>query len=325
MWCFSVPWGSCAEDVLLVSEWLARNRHRRLAVITDDLWHWPSISSTSTSPPRDTGSRSSASNACPRPCATPPMHPPTSGRSRGRPSIQPGGLARRPRAPGPLSLAAVAGAVTEQGWDIPKVANNAFAAAQRPERAASSRVGSAPPAGTTATSCSPACCRATSNGSARPVGPDFAAAVYDGARVLFEALSLAPSLDRPGVRAGLERVRNLPSAMGSPENVLTLGPWDHRALKGRTMMVLRRIEGGRSVMEERRGSRRDSSHRRPCRLGRLRRRSSAPRVRRPERSIDRRSAAEVRLDHERVGGPRPASPSAMTRPRPWRRCGRRVP
>ena len=38
-WCFSVPWGSCPEDALLVASWVVRHGHRRLAVITDDLWH----------------------------------------------------------------------------------------------------------------------------------------------------------------------------------------------------------------------------------------------------------------------------------------------
>ena len=150
---------------------------------------------------------------------------------------------------GPLSLAAVARSVTDQAWDIPKIANNTFAAAQRPERAPLFE-------GWVGTSCwhddNELLASLLARHEARfgePAGPDFAASVYDGARALFEAIALAPILDRSGLRAGLERIRGLPSSLGGPENVLSFGPWDHRALKSSSMMVLRRIEGGRSVME----------------------------------------------------------------------------
>jgi branched-chain amino acid transport system substrate-binding protein len=252
-WCFSVPWGSCAEDVLLVVDWIVRNGHRRLAVITDDLLH-----SAEYLEYLDLATRGHDLTVVNLECL-----PATARDAADAPAAQlalAGSAVERSRAAapdvlvhlGPLSLAAVATSVTDQAWNVPRVANNAFAAAQRPERAALFE-------GWVGTTCwhddNELLASLLSRHLDRfgePASPDFAAAVYDGARVLFEALALAPHIDRPGVRAGLERVRNLPSAMGSPENVLTLGPWDHRALKGGGMMVLRRIENGRSVMEDRR-------------------------------------------------------------------------
>jgi len=251
-WCFSVPWGSCPEDALLVADWVVRNGHRRLAVITDDLWH----SGEYLEHLRRVVDREGLSivnlerlPATVRDAAEAPAEQRAAAdaaveRSR---TAQPDVLVHL----GPLSLAAVAGAVTDQGWEVPKVANNAFAAAQRPDRAHRFE-------GWVGTTCwhddnelLAGLLERHLERFGEPAGPDFAASLYDGARVLFEAVALAPILNRPGLRAGLERVRQLPSAIGGPENVLTFGPWDHRALKSRSMMVLRRIEGGRSVMEDR--------------------------------------------------------------------------
>lgn len=249
-WCFSVPWGSCPEDALLVASWVVRQGHRRLAVVTDDLWHSAEyveyLDLAASRHDLEVVHRERLP-ATVRDAAEAPAEQ----LARAQVAVERCRAARPDVLVhlGPLSLAAVARAVTDQGWDVPKVANNGFAAAQRPERAALFE-------GWVGTTCwhddnelLASLLQRHQERFGEPAGPDFAAALYDGARVLFEGLALAPILNRPGLRAGLERVRGLPSSMGGPENVLAFGPWDHRALKSASMMVLRRIEGGRSVME----------------------------------------------------------------------------
>ncbi|MDQ2649101.1 MAG: ABC transporter substrate-binding protein [Actinomycetota bacterium] len=249
-WCFSVPWGSCPEDALLVASWIVANGHRRLAVITDDLWH-----SAEYLEYLDLAADRHGLTIVHREQL--PATVRDAAQATDEQLERAAEAVERARAAtpdvlvhmGPLSLAAVAHCVTDQGWDIPKIANNAFAAAQRPERAALFEGW----VGTTSWHDDNELLANLLERHAKqfgePAGPDFAASVYDGARVLFEGLALAPILNRPGLRAGLERVRGLRSSLGGPENVLSFGPWDHRALKSSSMMVLRRIEGGRSVME----------------------------------------------------------------------------
>lgn len=249
-WCFSVPWGSCPEDALLVASWVVRNGFRRMAVITDDLWHSAEYVDYLDLAAAREGLRVVHRERLPalvRDAAEAPeiqlaLARDALDRSRdSRPDV----LVHM----GPLSLAAVATARSELGWDIPRIANNGFAAAQRPDRAPLFE-------GWVGTSCwhddnelLASLLDRHRERFGEPAGADFAAALYDGMRVLLESLALAPILNREGVRAGLERVRGLPSAMGAPGNVLGFGPWDHRALKSASMMVLRRIDGGRSVME----------------------------------------------------------------------------
>lgn len=249
-WCFSVPWGSCPEDALLVASWVVRHGYRRLAVITDDLWHSaeyleylePAVAAHGLEIVHREVLPATVRDAA---LATDEQLALAAGAVERSRAARPDVLVHL----GPLSLAAVARCVADQGWDIPKVANNGFAAAQRPDRAAQFE-------GWVGTTCwhddNALLASLLERHEARfgePASPDFAAAVYDGARTLVEGLALAPGEGRTDLRAGLERVRGLPSAMGGPENALAFGPWDHRALKSASMMVLRRIEGGRSIME----------------------------------------------------------------------------
>ncbi len=81
--------------------------------------------------------------------------------------------------------------------------------------------------------------------AAGPIG----VAAYDMGRLLGEALERADHLTRDGVRRGLESVKALPAASGSPGTTMGFGPWDHGALKG-PYLVLRTWRDGRTVEYE---------------------------------------------------------------------------
>ena len=69
---------------------------------------------------------------------------------------------------------------------------------------------------------------------------------YDSARVYAEAIRRAPILTGPGLKAGLERLRFLPSVTGGPRTHIGAGPYDHKMFKG-DWLLYRRVDGGRTV------------------------------------------------------------------------------
>jgi ABC-type branched-subunit amino acid transport system substrate-binding protein len=75
------------------------------------------------------------------------------------------------------------------------------------------------------------------------------AVFYDQARLLAEAVTTAPQLSREGIRDGLERLKLLPAALGSPGTTMSFGPWDRAALKGR-FLVMREWRDGHSVQRD---------------------------------------------------------------------------
>lgn len=68
--------------------------------------------------------------------------------------------------------------------------------------------------------------------------------VYDQGRAAAEAIIHAPLLVGQGVRAGLERIKMMPSAIGGPATTITFGSHDHRGYKG-DFLLLKRIREGR--------------------------------------------------------------------------------
>jgi ABC-type branched-chain amino acid transport systems, periplasmic component len=55
---------------------------------------------------------------------------------------------------------------------------------------------------------------------------------YDTARVIVEALYRAPILSGPGVKAGLEAIRFMPSATGGPQTHIAAAPHEHGMFRG---------------------------------------------------------------------------------------------
>lgn len=71
----------------------------------------------------------------------------------------------------------------------------------------------------------------------------YSAIGYDQANVLAHAIGLARPKSAQGVRAALERLRMLPSAIGGPGTFISFGPGDHRGYKG-DYIVIRTMQDG---------------------------------------------------------------------------------
>jgi branched-chain amino acid transport system substrate-binding protein len=79
-----------------------------------------------------------------------------------------------------------------------------------------------------------------------PVNEPGPMALYDMGRLAALGLTHAPSLTREGMRDGLERVKQVPSALGEPGTVMGFGHWKRCALEG-GYLVLRQWRDGKSV------------------------------------------------------------------------------
>jgi hypothetical protein len=146
-----------------------------------------------------------------------------------------------------------AGHVTRSGWNIPRVMNDAFHGATRPQMAE----GFEGWVGTTMWD------------DDNMVGANFYDAYMercadlpvpshemvgmyrDTVTAMIEGVILAPILTPDGVRRGLEMVQMVPAACGGPRTCIGFSPHAHRGLQGADVMVLRRMTGGKLVMEDR--------------------------------------------------------------------------
>jgi ABC-type branched-subunit amino acid transport system substrate-binding protein len=83
------------------------------------------------------------------------------------------------------------------------------------------------------------------------VHPEAFACTYTMASAALEGIRMAPVVSREGVKRGLESVTLFPSAIGGPRTCIGWGPYSRRGVRGADVYVLRRIEGGQSVLEAR--------------------------------------------------------------------------
>jgi branched-chain amino acid transport system substrate-binding protein len=66
---------------------------------------------------------------------------------------------------------------------------------------------------------------------------------YDTARVLVEGLFRAPILSGPGVKAGLESIRFMPSTIGGPRTHIACSPYEHGMFRGDWLLYGRVTDG----------------------------------------------------------------------------------
>lgn len=62
--------------------------------------------------------------------------------------------------------------------------------------------------------------------------------------LMLEGLRRATHLSRPGLKAGLERVKQIPCATGGLNPVMGFCKWDRQAIKGPDIMMYRRVRNG---------------------------------------------------------------------------------
>ena len=70
------------------------------------------------------------------------------------------------------------------------------------------------------------------------------ALLYDQGRAAVEAIVNAPAADGPGLAAGLERIKMMPSTLGGPRTYIGYGPEDHRGYRG-DFMFMKQLRGGK--------------------------------------------------------------------------------
>ena len=71
---------------------------------------------------------------------------------------------------------------------------------------------------------------------------------YDTARVLVEGLFRAPVLSGPGLKAGLEAIRFMPSTTGGPRTHIACSPYEHGMFRG-DWLLYGRITNGKLQFE----------------------------------------------------------------------------
>ncbi|MFU2325044.1 ABC transporter substrate-binding protein [Pseudomonas sp. NFX98] len=242
-WCFSVSWGSGPEDAFRMVDWLKVNGISSMGIVWDTMWHAgefveflkiagkrANINVTSTERVSVFGAKEASRD---------PMAQARQAIANIR-STAPQALAVASTiATIPLSLA-----LKESGWQIPVVCNNSLGAGREPraQGAMDGWVGTSVYDERNAIAQ-----RFLDNYEKRhgaAIRTDFLLSCHDAFRALFEGLALAPIRTRSGLHEGLEKVRMLPSGMGSPGTYLGFGTFDHRALKGNGAIVLRTILPG---------------------------------------------------------------------------------
>ena len=81
-------------------------------------------------------------------------------------------------------------------------------------------------------------------GHAPPLWPNAVPVLaYDTARVLVEGLFRAPILSGPGLKAGLESIRFLPSTTGSAHTHIACSPYEHGMFRGDWLLYGRVTDG----------------------------------------------------------------------------------
>jgi branched-chain amino acid transport system substrate-binding protein len=70
------------------------------------------------------------------------------------------------------------------------------------------------------------------------------ALLYDQGRAAVEAIANAPTLDGPGLAAGLERIKMMPSTLGGPRTYIGFGQDDHRGYRG-DFMFMKQLRDGK--------------------------------------------------------------------------------
>lgn len=244
-WCFSVSWGSGPEDSFRMVDWLKAQGCSSMGIIWDTMWHSGEFVEFLRIAGKRAGVRVTSEERISmriREMGTPSELQMNQAREalRNIRSTNPDAIAVATA----LATAAVGRALNEMDWDVPVVCNNSLGIGRGP-KAQGSMDGWV---GTSIYDERNAFARNFLVEYERRHGAvyhtDFQLTAHDAFRILFEGLALAPIMTCQGVHDGLEKVRMLPSGLGSPGSYLGFGTYDHRALKGRDIIVLRRILPG---------------------------------------------------------------------------------
>lgn len=244
-WCFSVSWGSGPEDSFRMVDYLKSQGCSSMGIIWDTMWHSGEFVEFLNIAGKRAGIRTTCEERISmriREMGTPSELQLRQARValENIRSTNPDALAVATA----LATAAVGRVLKDMNWDVPVVCNNSLGIGRGPKAQGAMD-------GWVGTSIyderNPIATRFLDEYVERfgsVYHTDFQLTAHSAFRMLFEGVSLAPIMTRRGVYEGLEKVRMFPSALGSPGSYLGFGTHDRRALKGREMIVLRRILPG---------------------------------------------------------------------------------
>ena len=244
-WCFSVSWGSGPEDAFRMIDWLKAQGVKSVGIIWDTMWHSGEFVEFLRIAGKRVGIRVTSEERISMRI-----------REMGTPSELQMRQAREAianiRSSGPDALAvatalatsAVGRALNETDWKVPVVCNNSLGIGRGPKAQGSMDGWVGTSVFDERNAIGQRFLAKYEKRHGAVYHTDFQLSCYDAFRILFEGLSLAPIMTRRGVYEGLEKVRMFPSAMGGPGTYLGYGTYDHRALKGKDAIVLRRILPG---------------------------------------------------------------------------------
>lgn len=246
---FNVQWGSIPEDAHIVANWLARNGHARVTVTWDTAWHSGEYLHHFRNAARRLGLRILTDERLSQ-LPGPHLDAHVARTVAEHRALNPDAIVHFATS---RSGQAWARGVKAAGWAPPRIMNGGFYGATSPATADvyEGWVGTGLWDDENPTLAGLLAEYAAWAGETFPAPAELAALYFDGMRALLEGVALAPILTPEGVKRGLEDVKMLPAAIGGPRTVIGFGPWDRRGLKGMDVMVLRRMTGGRLVMEPR--------------------------------------------------------------------------
>lgn len=245
---FNIQWGSIPDDAYLVANWLAGQGHRRVGVTYDSAWHAAEYVEHFR---YVTGRYGIAIRAERRISQLATDHQQEQA-ALAVEELRGSGVDAIAHFGSGLSTVAIARAVKEAEWDVPRIVNGAFVVALLTPELTELMEGWV---GTSLwdddNELLAGFIESYEAKFAEPVVPELAAIFGDAARTAMEGLVRAPHLSREGLKQGLERVVMLPALSGGPRNAISFAPYDRRGIKGLDVMVLRRVSGGKCIQEGR--------------------------------------------------------------------------
>lgn len=244
-YCFSVSWGSGPEDAFRMIDWLKAQGISRVGIVWDTMWHSGEFVEFLRIAGSRVGIRITSEERISmriREMGTPSDFQMRQARDAIANIRSTGAQALAVATT--LATSAVGRALNETDWNIPVVCNNSLGIGRGPKAQGSMNGW----VGTSVYDERNIIGKRFLDEYEKRHGSvyhtDFQLSCHDAFRILFEGLALAPIMTRRGVYEGLEKVRMLPSGMGGPGTYLGYGTYDHRALKGKDAIVLRRILPG---------------------------------------------------------------------------------
>jgi len=248
-WSFSISWGSIPHDVYTLASWLKKNGHSRVAITWDRADHIVEGVTHFRNACRRAGIKILYDVRFPQ-TITPDLPEVFARAHEELASVRPQAIAHF----GSGAMSYQWAAYVTRNWpDIPRIMNDAFHGATNPDAAA----GFDGWVGTTHwDDANQVNARFREAYAARYPGEpipsgEMIGIFHDMMTTFLEGVTLAPIMNRDGIRRGLEMVQMLPAATGGAGSYIGFSPYNHRGIQGSDTMVVRRMRDGALVMEDR--------------------------------------------------------------------------